>query len=238
LEEALRLLEAGVPLGGGTELTSRRSDLEAVIDLTRLSLDRVVVGEQQFEIGATSKLQALVEADLPPELVSVCRLEAGWNLRNQASVAGTIVASDGRSPLVTTLLAMGAELLLEPGSETIELDRYLNARPKDRLITGLRLPRPAQLRYEQVARAPADRPQVCLAVAAVAGTVRVALGGFGPRSQLIAANLPMEARSAEVAAEAARQACSQADDAWASAEYRAVAAAALARRSVLGVLNA
>lgn len=238
MEEALRLLDAGVPLGGGTELTPRRSGVEAVIDLTRLSLDRVVIGKQQFEIGATSKLQALVEADLPPELVSVCRLEAGWNLRNQATVGGTVVACDGRSPLVTTFLAMGAQLELEPGGESVELDHYLNARPKHRLITGLRLPRPTRLRYEQVARAPADRPQVCLAVAEVAGAVRVALGGFGPRPKLIAAILPLESGSAELAAEAARQACEQAGDEWASAEYRAAAAAALARRSVLEVLNA
>lgn len=236
VEEAVGLLQDGVPLGGGTELTPRRRELRAVIDLSRLGLDRITLGDP-IELGAAATLQAMVEADLPAALIQACRLEAGWNMRNMASLAGTLVSADGRSPLATALLAMGCELSLEPGAGSMTLDDYLDARPSDRLITGLRLALPGGLHYEQVARTPADRPQVCVAAALTAGALRVALGGYGDRPLLIAAELAAEAGSADAAAEAAQTAYANADDPWASGEYRAAAATVLARRVVLGALG-
>jgi CO/xanthine dehydrogenase FAD-binding subunit len=59
----------------------------------------------------------------------------------------------------------------------------------------------------------------------------VALGGFGQRPMLLPdAELALAAGDRESAADAARAACSGAEDAWASAEYRADVAATLVRR--------
>ncbi len=237
LEQALELLQRAAPLGGGTVLTPNRRGLQGVIDLALLGLDRIERREGQIELGAATRLQRLLEAELPAELQRVCRLEAGWNLRNQATVAGSIVSADGRSPLATMLLALQAQLHLEPGSETAALDAYLEDRPPDRLITVLRLAVPDQLIYDQVARAPADRPQVCVAAAELDGKLRVALGGFGQRPLLIAAEWSVEESAVERSAEAAAEAYADADDAWASGEYRAAAAAALARRAVAQVVG-
>lgn len=238
LEQALELLPRARPLGGGTALTPGRRELRAVIDLSRLGLDHIQTGERQIEMGAAVRLQALLEADLPAELKRVCRLEAGWNLRNQATLAGTIVSCDGRSPLICAMLAVGSELRLEPGSQTVELDAYLDARPPDRLITSIGLAWPTRLQYEQVARSPADRPQVCLAAASVGGTLRLALGGFGARPLLIGAGWKLGPQAVQQAVQAAAVACAGSDDAWASGEYRAAAAAALARRVVTKVIGA
>lgn len=232
LEEAVRLLQRARPLGGGSVLTPNRRGLHGVIDLARLGLDRVQVGERQIEIGAAARLQALLGADLPAAMQDAIRLQAGWNLRNQATLAGTIVASDGRSPLMAVLLAMGASLQLEPGSQAIELDSYLDQRPQDHLITMIRLPTAEQLAYEQVSRSPADRPQVCVAAARVGGALRVALGGFGERPLLIGDGWEPDEAAAGRAAEAAEAAYADAEDVWASGEYRAAAARALARRTV------
>lgn len=237
LEEALSLLGQGDPLGGGTALTPRRADLQGVIDLRRLGLDRIELDERRLEIGATATLQALLEADPPAELAEACRREAGWNLRNQATLAGALVSADGRSPLAAVLLAMGAELRLEPGPETMRLDPFFSQRPIEQLIVSIGMPRPERLAYEQVARSPADRPQVCVAAALAEGAVRVALGGYGDRPLLVEAELAAEPGSAEAVAEAAAQAYAQAGDQWASAEYRSAAAQALARRVVGGLVG-
>lgn len=238
LEEALQLLQQARPLGGGSVLTPNRRGLQAVIDLTRLGLDRIQVGQQQIEIGAAARLQSVLGVELPEALREAVRLQAGWNLRNQATLAGAVVASDGRSPLVAVLLAMGASLHLEPGSQTVELDAYLDQRPPDRLITMIRLPAVEQLAYEQVARSPADRPQVCVAAALDGGALRVALGGFGGRPLLIGEGWEPDGGAPGRAAEAAAQAYADADDVWASGEYRAAAARALARRVVAQVADA
>jgi CO/xanthine dehydrogenase FAD-binding subunit len=99
------------------------------------------------------------------------------------------------------------------------------------LVTGISLPLNARLAYEYVARSPADLPIVCAAVAQwPSGRTRLALGGFGP-APLLALDGPESAGIEE----AARSACSQASDEWASAEYRQEMAAALAKRCLSGL---
>lgn len=232
IEQALELLQRGAPLGGGSVLTPNRRGLEAVIDLSLLGLDRIERRDGRIELGAATTLQQLLEANLPDELKRICRLEAGWNLRNQATIAGSIVSADGRSPLAAALLALAAVLVLEPGGEQVDLDAYLNDRSPGRLITSVGLSEPVALAYDQVARAPADRPLVCICAAELDGKLRAALGGFGQRPLLIEADGEIDELAPERAADAAAEAYAEADDAWASGEYRAAAAAALARRVV------
>ena len=230
LEEALDLLEEGVPLGGGTRLSTSLREVTALIDLQDLDLGGIEVSSDSITFGGTATLQDLVEAaeKLPSDLVQTARLEAGWNIRNQATVAGTIVTGDGRSPLLAALLAMGTELALAPGDEQNSLDGTLQRsdRAGGKLITRIRAVVPDQFRYAQVARSPVDRPQVCVAAASSGGETRVALGGFGD------APLLLQADSGPSMAEAARAAYADAGDQWASSEFRAAVAAALVERLV------
>jgi CO/xanthine dehydrogenase FAD-binding subunit len=245
LEAALGLLKEGVPLGGGTALTPRRHGHRAVIDLQDLGLDGFEVTADAIRFGATFTLQAVVEAasQLPSALVRACRLEAGWNIRNQATLAGTVLSADGRSPLLTTLLGMGAELEIatSSGPTRIPLAEALSARsgqPAIGLITDIHARRPDRLAYEQVARSPVDRPQVCAAAAYHQGSkeLRVALGGYGPAPRLIHEERGAGPSAVETASDAARDAYVGAGDAWASAEYRAAVARTLVGRVVREVL--
>ncbi len=239
LAEALTLLQQGVPLAGGTALTPNRRAVEAVVDLQDLGLDSFEVSENGFRIGAALPLQALVTAadHLPPALVQACRLEAGWNIRNQATLAGTLISSDGRSPLLTTLLALGATLEWAQAESRTELDEFLSVRSSPSpvgLITAIHIRRPDRLAYEQVARSPADRPQVCAAAAFFgnAGQVRVAIGGYGRYPLLVHQTSGEQRGSLERAVQAAQKAYSEAGDAWAGPEFRAAVAGTLVRRVV------
>jgi CO/xanthine dehydrogenase FAD-binding subunit len=84
LDEALTLLEQGVPLAGGTALTPRRYRLDAVIDLQDLGMAALERQGDFLEAGAGCTLQQLVEADalVSPALADACRQEAAWHLRN------------------------------------------------------------------------------------------------------------------------------------------------------------
>ncbi|MFQ5943437.1 MAG: FAD binding domain-containing protein [Anaerolineales bacterium] len=229
LEAALELLKQGVPLAGGTRLTPSLRGVGALVDLQDLGLDRINSTDGTLIFGGTATLQGLIDSDLPlPEdLVRATRLEAGWNIRNKATIAGTIVTGDGRSPLLTTLLALGVELEFTPGAVRVSLDEVL-ARGDDRtagkLITTIRAAKSNHLRYAQVARSPADRPMICVAVDQTGSTARVALGGFGSHPLLIVASEVQEA------ADLARALYADAGDQWASAEYRSSAAATLVAR--------
>jgi CO/xanthine dehydrogenase FAD-binding subunit len=99
-------------------------------------------------------------------------------------------------------------------------------------VTALQWKMKATLRYEQVARTPADRPIVAAAVGHTDGTAyRVVLAGFGSRPVRVPrAEKALAADDPRAAGEAAAEAYAEAGDAWASAEYRSHVAAVLLRR--------
>src|SRR6266498_3039318 len=102
LNEALMLLSQPnrTPLGGGTLLSHSQTDSVEVVDLQSLSLDTIKKQGNTLEIGATVTLQQLLESEQCPDaLKSALKLEAPLNLRNAATVAGTLVSCDGRSTL-------------------------------------------------------------------------------------------------------------------------------------------
>src|SRR5436190_14558809 len=112
LDEALMLLTQPntLPLGGGTLLSKPATDSIQVVDLQALGLDSLSKNGNNLELGATLTLQALLESEhCPPALKSALKLEAPLNIRNSATVAGTLVACDGRSTFASVLLAMDAK---------------------------------------------------------------------------------------------------------------------------------
>jgi CO/xanthine dehydrogenase FAD-binding subunit len=248
LQQALGLLGRSRPMGGGTALTPRRAELDSVLDLQDLDLAGHELRAGQLVLGAMLRLQALTEEipALPPAVSQACRLEAGWNMRNQATLAGCVVTGDGRSPLLAVLLALDASVHLEPGKAEMALQDFLTQRPgsvEGRLIVALGLARGARLGYEGVARSPADRPFVCAALARLdTGELRVVLGGFGDRPIRVEEAEGALQRAGAVTPEAiaaagnsAGAAYASAGDQWASAEYRAAVAETLVSRLAQGI---
>jgi len=229
LDEALRLLTQPntVPLGGGTLLSQPTVNPVTVVDLQHLSLDMLRVSGINLEIGATLTLQALLESEhCPPALKSALKLEAPLNSRNSATVAGTLFSCDGRSPFATVLLALDAKVtIVNRPSSIVHLGEFLPLRPRG-LITFITMPLNPKLAFEFVSRTPADKPIICAALTQWnSGRTRLALGGYG-KSPLLA----MDGTEAEGLEAAASNAYHEANDEWASAEYRMDVAAVLAKR--------
>ena len=232
LDEALTLLTQPntVPLGGGTLLSKPTTDSVAVVDLQRLGLDSLRVNGNELVIGATCTLQSLFESEhCPAALKTALKLEAPLNIRNTATVAGTLVASDGRSPFVTMLLAMDAkiEILVNRQSAIVNCGEFLLTHPSG-LITSTTIPLNIKTAFEFVSKTPADKPVICAAVAQWnSGRTRLTLGGYS-KTPLLA----MDGTEADGIQEAAANAYHEAEDEWASAEYRMDVAAVLAKRAL------
>jgi len=235
IDEALALLGRDspktLPLGGGTWLNQPGMQPVAVVDLQALPLNQLQRQGLHLRMGATITLQGLLElaAELPADLTAAIHHEASYNLRQVATIAGTLIAAGGRSPFTTALLALDANVHILPEDQDLSLGDLLPFRSErllGRLISWVAIPLNARLAYEYVARTPADQPIVCAAAAVwPSGRVRLALGGYGSSPRLVFDG--SEPAGAEVAAQSAY---SQAEDEWASASYRQEIAGVLAKR--------
>ena len=231
LDEALTLLTQPnrIPLGGGTLLARSTMDPVEVVDLQALGLDSINKNGNNLEIGATVTLQQLLEfVHCPEALKSALKLEAPLNIRNTATIAGTLVACDGRSTFATMLLALDAKIDIRyssADSRVSSIGEFLPLRPRG-LITSITIPLTVKLAFDYVSRTPADKPIVCTAVAQWnSGRTRLAVGGYG-RAPMLA----MDGTEAEGVETAARNAFHEAADDYGSAEYRMDIGAILAKR--------
>lgn len=249
LPEALALLSRSEietrPLAGGTALDRQAVDRFAVVDLQNLGLNTLQARGNSLQLGAMLTLQNLLDSTqahdfaapgITEGLSKAIQHEATINLRQMATIAGTLVVAEGRSPFTTALLALDAEIIIEPGAETENLGNLLPFRSQKlekRLITQINLPSAPRLAYEYVARTPADRPIVCAALALwPSGRARLGLGGYG-----IAPTLAFDGNESSHLEIAAQSAYEQAGDEKASAEYRSQIAGVLAKRCLTALEN-
>ena len=123
LDEALALAAGAdaVILGGGTTVNARPGrPPSVVVDLQALDLGGIETDGGSVRLGATTRLQEVVDSKLVPEVLrDLARLEAPSTIRNAATVGGTIGTADPESPLLTGLLAFGARVsIARTGSTT------------------------------------------------------------------------------------------------------------------------
>ena len=178
ITEALKLLSApnSIPLAGGTLVNTpdfKQKYIQqpgiasfTLVDLQSLGLDQIKKHGDFLEVDACVTLQNLYDDPHTTEsLKQAIKLEAPLNIRNSATVAGTLVACDGRSSFAAAMLAMDAKMNTIPGDEELILGNFLPMRSKllpGRLITKVTIPLNVSFSFEYVARTKYDRPIVCM----------------------------------------------------------------------------
>jgi len=237
LDQALSLIHRSDPrtvvLGGGLYINEVIKDPIAVVDVQGLGLDKIEKKGKNLQVGAAATLQSLLTSGLiPPALEKAIKHQETYNRRHAATIAGTIVSTNGRAPIAGVLLALDADLeLVEKGKKVVsaKMGDFLPLREEilsGKLITSVLIPLSIPISYHYVARSPADLPIVA-AVAAIwpSGRTRVVLLGYGDQPIMV-----FDGPGKEGAVIAARDAYSGAADQWASGEYRSNTAAVLVKR--------
>jgi len=257
---ALRLLARRkvrtVPLAGGTALVpSRDPSVEALVDLSALNLAGIQWRTRRVHIGAMTTLQTLASNENVQRyanglLAEAARVCVTRNLRNVATVGGTLVAGGPACDLLVALLALDARVTVHVRRvRTLALADFLTA-PYEYLDGGivthiafpfLKIPHGAAL--ARIARTPNDAA-IVNAVALVVpdgGTckqVRLALGGVAPRAVRIASvELELEGHAWDdvLVARVVEQitaSLTPPSDHRASSEYRREMAAIVAQRAL------
>ncbi|MCX8013997.1 MAG: FAD binding domain-containing protein [Rectinema sp.] len=249
LDEAYRLIEErrGTPLGGTAWLRMYAKNVPLAIDLADLGLEYIREAEDGIEIGAMTTYRALETRSLLASrfgpLFGRCLGHiVGVQLRNIATVGGTIAGRYGFSDLNTTLCALGAKLVLFPG-KVMDLAAFIaNGVSGPFLIEKIILPASAKGAYQQMRISENDFPILNTAVAWTGTGWRIVVGSRPAASHLCNAAMALlgntPSPSDETIAQAARTAADElqfGSDVRASAEYRKAILPVLVRRALMEV---
>ncbi len=255
LEEAVKLLQRPdtVPMAGGSELIAgARQDVRAVVDLSGLGLSYVRENQGNIVIGGTTTLAELVESPvLRAHANGVVALAAQKTatgiLRNQSTVAGSVI-TEPDSVLAVTLLALNAHVtIVRKQAHTVSFGEFLSMRDHllmMALLTEIAIPMTnPRAALHLVARTPSDKAIVSVCAAAhlengALKNINIALGGEGETA--VCANGAERALEGQVpstelvtrAAALAAEGLQPIGDFRGSVEYRKEMAVALTRRAV------
>ena len=184
LEEAWQLNQKrpNRVLGGMIWLKMENINVGTAIDLSGLGLDTIEETDDGFSIGALVTLRQL---ELNPGLAAYTdgavresvRHIVGVQLRNLATVGGSIYSRFGFSDVLTMFLALNASVELYKGG-VVPLAEYAQ-RPYDRdILVRVLVPKEnARFVYQSVRNSQTDFPVLTCAAAKLAdGSIRAAIG--------------------------------------------------------------
>lgn len=194
VESALELLgRSGVRtalVAGGTYLTPRlEEEIDEVVDLQAVGLDRIEHDDERLTLGAMVTIQTIVDDEEVPALLrEMARREGPNTFRNQGTVGGAVVRADAESEFLAALLVFEAQVTVQKAGDEQQLDladflAHGSARSLENgILTSVSLVKGGETADARVARTPADAP----IVAAVgrrdhAGKVHLALCGVAER---------------------------------------------------------
>lgn len=234
VEEAIRLLKREkpktLPLAGGIGLGQFSGEDVAVVDLQNLPLDQVEVVGNTLVVGSMVRLSRFIEENIGENVIQeIIRREFPRNIRNMATIGGTILCGNGRSELLAGLLAHDVQLVWLPDAKETRIGDYLALREHweaGSLLGEIHLPGNVQFRSESVRRTPVDQPLLLVSVCRwPSGRMRIVVGGFGNAPQLV-----LDGPAGMGAETAIRSALLHENDEWASGEYRSEVGIVLFRR--------
>ena len=229
-------------LGGMIWLKMETINVGTAIDLSGLGLDTIEETEDSFSIGAMVTLRQLEQhpglaAYTHGAMRETVRHIVGVQLRNLATVGGSIYSRFGFSDVLTMFLAMDCDVELYKGG-ILPLQEYAQ-RPYDRdiLVRLIVKKTPMQLYYQSVRNSQTDIPVLtCAAARMETGDYGIVIGARPLRA--VRFELPAESALAaeQLAAQFAENVKAQivtGSNMRGSAEYRRHLAGVLTKRAVL-----
>ncbi|MDH7483090.1 MAG: FAD binding domain-containing protein [Spirochaetales bacterium] len=249
LDEAYQLMRTrhATPLGGCVWLRMNAKPVALGVDLAALDLDYIRDAGDMIEIGAMTTYRSLETSTLLAEQYGKLFPEAlghivGVQLRATISVGGTVAGRYGFSDLNTTLSALGAKVVLYPGT-IMDLATFIaEGAESPFLVEKILLPKGVRGAYQQIRITRNDFPILNVAVAWTGSSWRVAVGSRPAATRLCHAAMQMlgsdpnpSDQTIEAASRQAAEETSVGSDIRASHDYRKAVLPVLIRRALLEV---
>lgn len=230
-------------IGGGCWLALQRCRFNTLIDLSKLSISNISETECGISIGANTVLRDMETSPILRRFTGCAMSQClsrimGVQIRNRATLGGTVASRFGFSDLLPLLLVLDAQVLLFPDS-LLPLSQYLACGPSESIVLEVRLPAEKLIVSSQALRsAPNDFPLLCVAAARNStGKWRVAIGARPGRTMLAYACMEVleNGASAAKAASIAAEEISFGTNGLASAAYRRAMTTVLTERCILAI---
>lgn len=192
LEEAYELNQSrrNRIMGGMLWMKMGRSDVDTAIDLCELGLDTIEETEDAFLIGAMTTLRDL---ELHPAFNAYCQNAVrnavrdiiGVQLRNMATVGGSIWSRFGFSDVLTAFLAMDTWVELYKGG-IIPLEQFAGMKYDNDILVRLIVKKtPGHFVYTAMRSQRTDFPVLTCAVSSLKGEYRAVIGARPGRAMIV-----------------------------------------------------
>jgi CO/xanthine dehydrogenase FAD-binding subunit len=247
--EAYALLngeDSAAVIGGGTYLRLSSKRIGTAIDLSDAGLGGIRETDDTIEIGAAVTLGELTRSPIIQNYAGGMIVKAvsgvvGVQLRNLATVGGTVFGRFGFSELITCLLALDCVVSLHQGGG-LPIEEFLKAKVRNDILTGIALNKgDVKAAYQVLKYTEGSFPVLAAAAARSEAGTRIAVGAR-PGVAALAHQAMDFLNNGEAGDEAAREAGRIAseevtfgDDRKASAVYRRELCRTLVSRAVAEV---
>lgn len=241
LDEAYELNQSrsNVILGGIMWLKMSNRKIENAIDLTNLGLNTIEEDDDSFKIGCMCTLRELeVHQGLNEEFNGLLRKSVehivGVQLRNGATIGGTIFSRFGFSDVLTALLALDSYVELYKGG-IVSLEDFIAMRTDNDILVRIIIKKDnRKVSYSTLRKSSTDFPVLACAVSYEGDTWKAVLGarpGTAKAVEFEASKNPIK-EDVDAFMEKIKENISFGSNHLGSKEYRSILADVLVRRNI------
>ena len=245
LEEAWQLNQSrrNRIIGGMIWLKMSRASINTAIDLCDLGLDAIQESDEAFSIGAMVTLRQLEQhasfnAYTCGAAAAAVKDIVGVQLRNMATVGGSIFARFGFSDVLSFFMSLDCDVELYKGG-IVPLEQFAQMkRDNDILVRLIVKKAPGRFAYQSMRIQRTDFPVLTCAASCLNGQYRVVIGARPSRAMIIRDEQGLLAGGITEESAAAFAACAAAQaptlsNVRGSAAYRSHLARVLTQRAIL-----
>ena len=173
IEEAFELNKSrnNVVMGGLMWLKQSTKNINTLIDLSALNLNKIEEIEDAIEIGAMISLRTLEKSHILKMYFGNYFSDAlksivGVQFRNGATLGGSVYGRYGFSDVITALMPLDAKVVIFDGEEkTLSLTKYASLKKDNSIVTKVILPKTSVLTdYKSMRIVSTDFPLLTIAI--------------------------------------------------------------------------
>jgi len=177
-------------VGGMLWMKLGRYDINTAIDLCDLGLNAIEETEEAFRIGAMATLRDLemhpaLNAYTGNAVRNAVKDIVGVQLRNMATVGGSLWSRFGFSDVLTVFMCMDAQVELYKGG-VMPLEQFAGMKPDNDILLRLIVKKtPGRFVYTAMRNQRTDFPVLACAVSKIGGEYRAVIGARPSRAMVV-----------------------------------------------------